>query len=86
MLIYFFLKNTSKRKFTIKVNGQLKPVQFYQEMEGDVLICYFKIKDIHKIKSLEIYNALITENEQQNIIFHFRRKEYVLYRIFIRCN
>ena len=60
-------------KFTIKVNGQLKPVQFLsKEMEGDVLICYFKIKDIYKIESLEIYNAVITEgnSEQQNIM-HF---------------
>ena len=41
-------------------------------MEGDVLICYFSIKEIQKINSLEIYNAVITEgnSEQQNIM-HF---------------
>lgn len=66
-------KKYFNEKFTVKVNGQLKPVQFLsKEMEGDVLICYFKIKDIHKIESLEIYNALITDgnSEQQNIM-HF---------------
>ena len=66
-------KKYFSEKFTIKVNGQLKPVQFLsKEMEGDVLICYFKIKDIYKIESLEIYNAVITEgnSEQQNIM-HF---------------
>ena len=66
-------KKYFNEKFTIKVNGQLKPVQFLsKEMEGDVLICYFKIKDIYKIESLEIYNAVITEgnSEQQNIM-HF---------------
>jgi hypothetical protein len=66
-------KKYFNEKFTIKVNGQLKTVQFLsKELEGDVLICYFKIKDIHKIKSLEIYNAVIIEgnSEQQNIM-HF---------------
>ena len=43
-----------------------------KEMEGDVLICYFTIKEIKKINSLEIYNSIITEgiSEQQNIM-HF---------------
>ena len=66
-------KKYFSEKFTMKVNGQLKPVQFLsKEMEGDVLICYFKIKDIYKIESLEIYNSVITEgnSEQQNIM-HF---------------
>lgn len=60
-------------KFTIKVNGQTKPLLFLsKEMEGDVLICYFSSKDIHKINTLEIYNSVITDNnsEQQNIM-HF---------------
>ena len=60
-------------KFTIKVNGQIKPLLFLsKEMEGDVLICYFSCKDIHKINTLEIYNSIITDNnsEQQNIM-HF---------------
>ena len=66
-------KKYFSEKFSIKVNGQLKPIQFLsKEMEGDVLICYFSIKDIHKVNSLEIYNSVITEtnSEQQNIM-HF---------------
>ena len=60
-------------KFSVKVNGQTKTLLFLsKEMEGDVLICYFSIKDIHKINTLEIYNSVITDNisEQQNIM-HF---------------
>ncbi len=66
-------KKYFSEKFYIKVNGQLKPIHFLsKEMEGDVLICYFNIKEIHKINTLEIYNAVITEGntEQQNIM-HF---------------
>ena len=66
-------KKYFSEKFSIKVNGQLKPIQFLsKEMEGDVLICYFSIKDIHKVNGLEIYNSVITEtnSEQQNIM-HF---------------
>jgi hypothetical protein len=68
-----FLKKYFSEKFYIKVNGQTKPIHFLsKEMEGDVLICYFSIKEIQKINSLEIYNAVITEgnSEQQNIM-HF---------------
>jgi hypothetical protein len=68
-----FLKKYFSEKFYIKVNGQTKPILFLsKEMEGDVLICYFSMKEIQKINSLEIYNAIITEgnSEQQNIM-HF---------------
>ncbi|RYJ52783.1 hypothetical protein DR871_001645 [Flavobacterium petrolei] len=68
-----FLKKYFSEKFYIKVNGQTKSIHFLsKEMEGDVLICYFSIKEIQKINSLEIYNAVITEgnSEQQNIM-HF---------------
>jgi len=57
--------------FSLKVNGQLKPINYLsKEMEGNVIICYYNIKDISKIKSLEVKNsALIELNlEQQNII------------------
>ena len=67
------LKKYFNEKFYIKVNGQAKPVNFLsKEMEGDVLICYFSMKEIQKINVLEIYNAVITEgnSEQQNIM-HF---------------
>ena len=68
-----FFKKYFNEKFNIKVNGQAKPIHFLsKEMEGDVLICYFSIKEIQKINSIEIYNAVITEgnSEQQNIM-HF---------------
>ncbi|MFV8368296.1 DUF6702 family protein [Flavobacterium sp. LB2R40] len=68
-----FLKKYFSEKFYIRINGEAKPIHFIsKEMEGDVLICYFKMKEIQKINSLEIYNAVITEgnSEQQNIM-HF---------------
>jgi hypothetical protein len=68
-----FLKKYFSEKFYIKVNGQTKPIHFLsKEMEGDVLICYLSMKEIQKINTLEIYNAVITEgnSEQQNIM-HF---------------
>jgi len=58
-------------KFKLIVNGQLKSMEFLsQENENNVLICYFRIKDISKINSLEIENSILTEvfPEQQNII------------------
>jgi hypothetical protein len=57
--------------FTIKVNGQQKTLIYLsKEMETNVVICYFKIKDISKIKSVEIQNRNLFElsDEQQNII------------------
>lgn len=57
--------------FTIKVNGQPKTINYVtKEMEGNVLIGYYTVKEISKIKSLEIQNtALFDLNEdQQNII------------------
>lgn len=68
-----FLKKYFSEKFYIKVNGQTKPIHFLsKEMEGDVLICYLSIKEIQKINSLEIYNAVITEgNSDQQNIMHF---------------
>lgn len=57
--------------FSLKVNGQLKPINYLsKEMEGNVIICYYNIKDISKIKSLEVKNSALIElnSEQQNII------------------
>lgn len=58
-------------KFTIKINGQPKPMVFLSdETQDDVLICYFRVTDIAKITSLEISNKLLFDyvTEQQNII------------------
>ena len=67
------LKRYFGEKLSFYVNGQVRHMLFLsKEMEGDVLICYFTIKEIKKINSLEIYNSIITEgiSEQQNIM-HF---------------
>lgn len=67
------LKKYLNEKFIVKVDGQTKVINFVsKEMEGDVLICYLSIKEIKKMKALDIYNAVLTQNnaEQQNIM-HF---------------
>ena len=58
-------------KFTIKVNGQYKALQFVStEVENNILIGYYKITDISKIKTLEVKNSILIDlfPEQQNII------------------
>jgi hypothetical protein len=65
------MKKYLSDKFKLTVNGQLKSMEFLsQENENNVLICYFRIKDISKINSLKIENSILTElyPEQQNII------------------
>lgn len=65
------LKKYLAEKFSIKVNGQSKAINLLsEEMDGDVLVCYLKINDITKIKSLEICNSVLVEcfAEQQNIV------------------
>ena len=67
------LKKYFSEKFHLRVNGQTKPLHFLsKEMEGDVLICYFNMREISKVNSLEIFNSIIIEgnSEQQNIM-HF---------------
>lgn len=67
----FLLKKYLAENLQFKVNGNLKPFYFAnKEMEGNVLICYLSIKEIAKIKTLEIQNAVLHDfsDEQQNII------------------
>lgn len=57
--------------FSIKVNKQSKPMNFLsKEVDGDVLICYWNIKGVSKINSLEIYNTVLTDwfPEQKNVV------------------
>jgi hypothetical protein len=66
LLNKYFLEN-----FSMKINGQTKPLHYIsKEMENNVLICYFNIKDINKITTLEIQNTILTDvfSDQQNII------------------
>lgn len=65
------MKKYLAEHFIIKVNGQKKAINYKsKELEGNVVICYYSIKDISKITSLEIYNSALTDlnDEQQNII------------------
>jgi hypothetical protein len=65
------MKKYMSEHFIIKVNGQPKNINFLsKELDGNVVVCYFSIKEIKKIKTLEIKNtALFDLNaEQQNII------------------
>lgn len=76
------LKKYLSEKFYIKVNGELKPINFLsKDLENNVLVCYLNSKDISKIKSLEVQNSIITEvyEEQQNIIqANFNGEKYNL--------
>lgn len=57
--------------FSIKVNGQQKTINYLsKEMEGNVIICYYNIKEVSKIKTLEIQNTVLLDltSDQQNII------------------
>lgn len=65
-----FLKKYLAEHFSIKINGQVKPMTFLsKELEGDVLVCYLRINAVTKINAVEILNSVLTEysQEQQNI-------------------
>jgi hypothetical protein len=65
------MKKYFSEKFKIQINGEPKSyVLLSKEVENNVLVCYFKIKDVPKINSLEVENSILTElfSEQQNII------------------
>lgn len=65
------VKEYLSNHFSIKVNDQLKPLNFLsQEIDGDELVCYWNIKGIAKINSLEIYNTVLIDlfSDQQNLI------------------
>ena len=67
------LKKYLSEKFSVKINGHSRPMNLLsKEMEGDVLICYLNIKEVSKVNSIEVYNAINIEgnSEQQNIM-HF---------------
>jgi hypothetical protein len=64
------LKKYFLEKFSVKVNGQSKSINFLsKELEGDILICYCNVKEITKINTLEIFNTVLIDwnAEQQNI-------------------
>lgn len=79
------LKKYLSENFTIKINGQSKPITFLsKEVEAnDVLVCYSRIKDINTFKTIEISNTILVDwnVEQQNIthISAFGTKKSVLF-------
>ena len=79
------LKKYLSENFTIKINGQSKPITFLsKEVESnDVLVCYSRIKDINTFKTIEISNTILVDwnAEQQNIthISAFGTKKSVLF-------
>ncbi len=65
------MKKYFTENFSIKVNNIAKPLNYLScETEANVLICYFNIKEISKIKTLELKNTALFElnSKQQNII------------------
>lgn len=65
------MKKYLSEKLIIKVNGVQKPINYLSnEVETNVLVCYFNCKEISKITSLSIeISALLEVNDaQQNII------------------
>jgi hypothetical protein len=79
------LKKYLAENFTIKINGQSKPITFLsKEVEAnDILVCYSRIKDINAFKTIEISNTILVDwnAEQQNIthISAFGTKKSVLF-------
>ncbi|WP_396144203.1 DUF6702 family protein [Flavobacterium sp.] len=66
-----FLKKYFAEKFIIKVNGVSKTINYLsKDIDGNVVICYFSVKDLPKISSVAIENSALMElnEEQQNII------------------
>ena len=57
--------------FSIKINGQQKTINYLsKELEGNVVICYYNIKEISKVKIFEIKNTTLFDlnSDQQNIV------------------
>ncbi len=66
-----YLKKYFTEKFIIKVNGVSKALNYLsKDIDGNVVICYFSVKDLPKISSIAIENSALMElnEEQQNII------------------
>ncbi len=65
------LQKYLNENLSIKVNGQSKAIRFLsKELDTDVLVCYLSIKEVSKINSLEIRNAILVNwnSDQQNIM------------------
>ena len=80
------MKKYILENISIKVNNKLQIINYLsKELEGNVVICYFNIKNISKIKTFEVQNTALLEfnEEQQNImqLNIFNKKENILFTI-----
>ena len=80
------MKKYILENISIKVNNKVQIINYLsKELEGNVVICYFNIKNISKIKTFEIQNTALLElnEEQQNImqLNIFNKKENILFTI-----
>ena len=65
------MKKYISEKCIIKINGQQKSFNYLSnELEANVIVCYYSIKEIAKINSLSIENTALMEinGDQQNVI------------------
>lgn len=65
------MKKYLAEKLKFSINGKIYPINYLSmELEDNVVICYYTIKDITKINSFEVENAVLIEihPEQQNIM------------------
>lgn len=65
------MKNYIEDRLWIKINGTKKPIQFLsKEIDNNVVVCYFNIKEVSRISSIEIHNKVLLDlnSDQQNII------------------
>lgn len=81
-----YLKKYLTAKFTLEINGQIRPFHFIgREYDTDVIIFYFEVPkvDLPSIHTIEVRNEILTDlyDEQQNIV-HFKingeKKSFVL--------
>ncbi len=60
-----------REKMLLRANGKNLEMEYMsKEIEDNVLICYFRVKGISKVKHFEVQNKILLDyvTEQQNII------------------
>lgn len=81
-----YLEKYLRTKFTLEINGEIKPFDFLgRKYDTDVIIFYLEVPkvDLSSITSIQVKNEVLTDlyDEQQNIV-HFKikgkKKSFVL--------
>ena len=80
------MKKYLLENMSIKINSKAQELNYLSsEKEGNIIICYLKVKNTSKIKTFEIRNTCLLElnDDQQNImqINIFNKKENILFTI-----